>query len=172
MLVSKILLPRQLHSNMSRIFVGMPNIAQKSINKARLTLESQSVTSPKPGSVHVKMNTTTESNSSRHPQLYSFKAALFLEDTKPDIKPFGYIQIPDVKATSEFTTIVDQEMEIVDQEQFARYNGLVLASETYRVAIRGRIPLKEGGLPKTTVDFNHVIESKGAHLYPSGHQLH
>ena len=79
----------------------------------------------------------------------------------PDIKPFGYIEIPAVKAESEFTTIIDQEMEIVDQEQFARYNALVLGSETYRVAIRGRIPLKEGGFPKTTVNFNHVIESKG-----------
>jgi len=143
------------------IFVGMPNIAQKSINNARLFLESQEVTSPKPDSVHVRMNTTTESNSSRHPQLYSFRAALFLEDTMPDIKPFGYIEIPAAKAESEFTTIVDQEMEIVDQEQFARYNGMVLASETYRVAIRGRIPLKQGDLPKTTVNFNHVIESKG-----------
>jgi hypothetical protein len=107
------------------------------------------------------MNTTTESNSSRHPQLYSFEAALFLEDTLPDIKPFGYVTIPAAKAESEFTTIVDQEMEIVDQEQFARYNSRVLTSETYRVAIRGRIPLKQGGLPKTTVNFNHVIESKG-----------
>lgn len=139
----------------------MPNIAQSSINKARLTLKSQDVTSPKLGSVHVKMNTTTESNSSRHPQLYSFEAALFLEDTLSDIKPFGYVTIPAVKAESEFTTIIDQDMNITDQEQFARYNGMVLASETYRVAIRGRIPLKEGGLPKTTVDFNHVIESKG-----------
>ena len=139
----------------------MPNVAQKNINNARLFLESQEVTSPRPGSVHVKMNTTTESRSSRHPQLYSFEAALFLEDTTPDIKPFGYIQIPDAKAESEFTTIIDQDMEIVDQEQFARYNGMVLASETYRVALRGRLPLKEGRLPKTTVDFNHVIESKG-----------
>ena len=144
-----------------RIFVGMPKIAQDSINDARLTLESQEVTSPRQGAVHVKMNTTTESNSSRHPQLYSFKAALFLEDTLPDIKPFGYIEIPGSKAKSEFTTIIDQDMEIVDQEQFARYNGLVLGSETYRVGLRGRIPLMEGSLPKTTVDFNHVIESKG-----------
>ena len=139
----------------------MPKIAQDSINDARLTLESQEVTSPRQGAVHVKMNTTTESNSSRHPQLYSFKAALFLEDTLPDIKPFGYIEIPGSKAKSEFTTIIDQDMEIVDQEQFARYNGLVLGSETYRVGLRGRIPLMEGSLPKTTVDFNHVIESKG-----------
>jgi hypothetical protein len=143
------------------IFVGMPKVAQKNINNARLSLESQEVTSPRPGTVHVTMNTTTESRSSRHPQLYSFKAALFLEDTKPDIKPFGYIEIPAAKAESVFSILIDQDMEIVDQEQFARYNGMVLASETYRVGLKGRIPLKEGSLPKTTVDFNHVLESKG-----------
>jgi hypothetical protein len=139
----------------------MPNIAQKGINDARLTLEAQVVTAPTPKSIHVMMNTTTESDSSYHPQLYSFRAALFLEDTEPDIKPFGYVNIPAVKTRDTFSTVIDQDMEIVDQEQFARYNKMVLLSESYRVGLRGRVPLKEGGLPKTTVDFNHVITSKG-----------
>jgi hypothetical protein len=148
------------------VFVGVPNIAQKGINDARLSLEAQVVTSPTSDSINVMMNTTTENGNSYHPQLYSFKAALFLEDTEPDIKPFGYINIPAVKATKQFTTIVNQNMTIVDQEQFARYNQLVLTSETYRVGLRGRVPLKEGGLPKTTIDFNHVITSKGISALP------
>ncbi|KIW04146.1 uncharacterized protein PV09_04954 [Verruconis gallopava] len=143
------------------VFVGIPNIAQKAINEASLTLESQVVTFPQPDSIHVMMNTTVTNPSSYHPQLYSFQAALFLEDTEPDIKPFGYIEIPAAKAESTFSSIINQQMNITDQEQFARYNQLVLSSETYRVALRGRIPLKEGGLPKTTVNFNHVVESKG-----------
>jgi hypothetical protein len=139
----------------------MPNIAQKGINDARLTLEAQAVTSPTPNSVHLLMNTTSHSDSSYHPQLYPFRAALFLEDTEPDIKPFGYLDMPAVKAAKTVTIVVNQDMEIADQDQFARYNKLVLTSDTYRVAIRGRVPLKEGGLPKTTVDFNHVVTSKG-----------
>ena len=39
-------------------------------------------------------------DSKYHPQLYPFEVAFFLEDTEPDIKPFGYLDIPAVKATA------------------------------------------------------------------------
>jgi len=84
-----------------------------------------------------------------------------LEDTEPNIKPFGYLNIPATKATKTATIIVNQELEIKDAAEFARYNQLVLTSETYRVAQRGRMGLKEMAFPKTTVDFNKVVISKG-----------
>jgi len=143
------------------VFVGMPNIAQNGINDAQLVMTSQVVSNPTPSAVHLNMQTISKSKSMFHPMLDEFKAALFLESTEPDIKPFGYITIPRLKATAEATVSVDQQMEIVDQDQFAAYNLLVLKSDTYRVAVRGRTGLKEGGFPKTQVNFNKVITSKG-----------
>jgi hypothetical protein len=144
--------------------VGMPNIAQNGINSAELFMESQMVTAPNGNGVHIQLVTISKSKSPFHPWLDGFRAALFLEDTKQpngDIKPFGYIDIPRVKATATARIVVDQIMEIVDQEQFAEYNKRVMAADTYRVGVKGRTGLKEGSFPKTTVNFNKVITSKG-----------
>lgn len=141
----------------------MPQIAQKGINDAYLVLENQIVTNPRPGAVHVFMNISSHSSSMYHPQLYSSNVSLFLEDTEPNIKPFGYLTIPAIVASKVATIIVDQDLVIVDQDQFARYNARVLQSETYRVAQRSRMQLKEMAFPKTTVDFNKVIVSKGTY---------
>ena len=144
----------------------MPSIAQKGINDAWLTLESQIVTNPTPNAVHVRMNTTSHSKNMYHPWLDEFRASLFLENTEPDIKPFGYLNIPRVKADATATIIVDQDMEIADPDQFAAYNLMVLQSQTYRVAMRGKVGLKEGSFPKTTVNFNKVITSNGWFSFP------
>jgi hypothetical protein len=142
----------------------MPNIAQNGINAAELFMESQMVTAPNGNGVHINLVTVSKSKSPFHPWLDPFRAALFLEDTRQpngDIKPFGYIDIPRLKATATARIQVDQIMEIVDQEQFAEYNKRVMASETYRVGVKGRTGLKEGSFPKTHVNFNKVITSKG-----------
>lgn len=146
----------------------MPNIAQNGINAAQLTLESQLVTEPTPNSVRLNMVTISKSSSPFHPWLDEMKAALFLEDTLPDIKPFGYITIPRVNAIATARIPVDQVMEIADQDQFAEYNKRVMQNEYYRVAIRGRTGLKEGGFPKTTINFNKVITSKGMYATITG----
>ncbi|KAF2435655.1 hypothetical protein EJ08DRAFT_283996 [Tothia fuscella] len=145
------------------IFVGMPNIAQNGINGAELFLESQVVTNPTPQSVQVQMVTISKSKSPFHPWLDGFRAALYLEDsgTGDKIKPFGYIDVPRTKADATARIVVQQKLDIVDQEQFVEYNKRVTLSETYRVGIRGRPGLKEGGFPKTNVNFNKIITSKG-----------
>lgn len=90
-----------------------------------------------------------------------FVVSLFLEDTEPTIIPFGYLTIPQTKVTAASTIVVDQVMQIVDVDQFARYNLLVLQSKQYRVGLRGRMGLKQGGFLKINVDFNKVITTPG-----------
>jgi len=143
------------------VFVGMPNIAQNGINDAQLTLQSQTVTNPTPSSVQIQMVTVSRSKSSFHPWLDEFQAALFLQNTEPNIKPFGYITIPRVKADAVSTITVNQPLEIADQVQFAAYTKLVMMNKEYSVAIRGRTGLKEGSFPKTTINFNKVVTSPG-----------
>jgi len=139
----------------------MPSIAQNGINDSELFLESEVVSNPSEKAVNIHMVTISKSKSMYHPWLDEFKAALFLENTEPDIKPFGYITIPRMQATATARVTVDQVLDIVDSDQFAAYNLLVLKSETYRVALRGRTGLKEGSFPKTNVNFNKVVTSKG-----------
>ncbi|QDS68416.1 hypothetical protein FKW77_010783 [Venturia effusa] len=147
--------------NILIIYVGMPNIAQKGIDDSKLYLKSQVVTNPRSGAVHVRMVTDAENKNIFKPTLDEFKAALFLENTLPDIKPFGYVTIPRLHAGSLETITIDQELEIADPQQFALYNIAVLNSETYRVAIRGRTNLHLGAFPVVKVNFNKVITSKG-----------
>jgi len=139
----------------------MPNIAQKGIDDSKLELKTEIVTNPRPDVVHINMVTTAENKNVFHPTLDEFQAALFLENTGPDIKPFGYITIPRLHAGPLETITIDQEMKIADQEQFGLYNIAVLNSETYRVAIRGKTKLHLGAFPVVNVNFNKVITSKG-----------
>ena len=90
-----------------------------------------------------------------------FEAALFLESTLPDIEPFGYITIPRKKYEDETVVKIDQMVEITSLEQFTRYNQLVLGSEEFRIAVRGRTDLEISGFPETTIDFNKVATMKG-----------
>lgn len=142
----------------------MPNIAQKGIDDSELDLKSQVVSNPRPGAVHINMVTTARNKNVFHPTLDEFKAALFLENTEPDIKPFGYITIPKLHAGSLETITIDQELEVIDPVQFGLYNIAVLNSETYRVAVRGKTNLHLGAFPVVSVNFNKVITSKGTIL--------
>ncbi|RDI89622.1 hypothetical protein Vi05172_g881 [Venturia inaequalis] len=147
--------------NIIIVYVAMPSIAQKGIDGATLDLKSQVVTNPRTGAVHINMVTTAENKQVFHPTLDEFKAALFLENTAPDIKPFGYITIKKLHAGAMETITIDQDLEIVDAHQFGLYNIAVLNSETYRVAVRGKTNLHLGAFPAVKVNFNKVITSKG-----------
>jgi hypothetical protein len=139
----------------------MPKIAQHDIDTAELHLDVQIVSDPTPDSVYVNIKNTVFSKSWFTPMLDAFDAKLFLEDTEPDIKPFGVLQIPALHAQKNFLTIVNQTLDILDQEQFLAYNKLVTQSEKFRFALRGRTKLHLGALPVVSVDFNKAIETPG-----------
>jgi hypothetical protein len=139
----------------------MPHIAQAGIDASRLTLFQQIITDPTPNSVHMHMVTISESNNTFHPTVDAYNASLFLEDTEPNIVPFGYIQVPQTQALSKKYIIVDQDMIVANMDQFIKYNKLLLNSETYRVAIRGVTHVREGAFPPAKINFNKVVTSPG-----------
>ncbi|KAI9679922.1 MAG: hypothetical protein M1817_004937 [Caeruleum heppii] len=143
------------------IYVGFPNIAQKGVNESTLEIKSMQLTNPTSTSFRLQQEEVLRSDSKYHPQLDSFNASLFLESTLPDIKPFAYVQVPAVKSTGEVSFTLDQVVEIADLEQFTEYTKLVVDSEEYRLAIRGRPVLHQGSFPETTVDYNEVVTLKG-----------
>lgn len=142
-------------------YVGLPNIAQGDVNKAEMVINDQIISDPTPDQVKLHIISTVHSKSMFRPTLDPFEASLFLEDTMPNIKPFGKITIPSVHATKVSTTTVDQQMKILDQEQFIKYNTLVSQSKSFRLAVRGRTKLHLGALPVVTVDFNKVVNMTG-----------
>ncbi|KAI9842711.1 MAG: hypothetical protein M1838_003009 [Thelocarpon superellum] len=143
------------------VYVAEPRIAQTGVNESTLEIDSMVLTDPTPTSFHLHQTQVLHNYNMYHPYLDGFNASLFLEDTEPNIIPFAYIQVPGVSALSDSPMVLDQTVQIVDLDQYTRYTKLVLQSEEYRVAIRGRPLLHEARYPATYVDYNEVVTLKG-----------
>jgi hypothetical protein len=114
---------------------------------------------PTPDSFDLNLVSVLGSKSSFHPQLDAFNASVYLPGSSA---PIMYIQIPAVKAQDgAVTTIEGQHITIADIEGFTKYTAAVLGLETVTLLLRGKTGLKEGSLPKTTVDYNKTITMNG-----------
>ncbi|KAF2085660.1 hypothetical protein K490DRAFT_46222 [Saccharata proteae CBS 121410] len=143
------------------VYVGVPNEAQSEVDKTTLVVNAQDVTNPEPNSVGLALNSTLTSHSRYHPNMDAFNVSLFLENTEPDIEPFGYIEIPKTHIDSKTSIDVNQTMQVADMDQFIAYNKLVIGSEEFRVAMRGKPQMKLSGIPEFKVNFNKVVTMKG-----------
>ncbi|KAF2498399.1 hypothetical protein BU16DRAFT_456144 [Lophium mytilinum] len=143
------------------VYVAIPKTAQHDVNASTLEIQQQIVTDPTPSSVHLKLVTVARSDSSFHPTLDAFDAALFLESTEPSITPFGYVTIPKTKVGHATTIVVDQTLNVTNKDQFMAYTALVIGSDEFRIAVRGRTGLHQKGLSKIDVDYNKVATMKG-----------
>lgn len=143
------------------IFVGIPRIAQHEINASSLEVTSQEVTNPSATGIHLKLDTVIRSDSSFHPVIDPFRAALSLKGQSP----FLYIDIPQTKSQAETFVTVDQDATFVSNESFTQYTKAVLASETFEVYLDGETHLKLSGLPKMSVKYNKVVTMKGQYSY-------
>lgn len=141
----------------SRIYVGFPRISQNYINDSTLTVESLVLSNPKPESFRLVQNSTIGNGSPYHPNLDAFNASLSLAGGQP----FGYVELPKLHATSQATSIVDQEVQIFDLDAFTDYNIAVLSNEQVKVNVRGRTALHEGRFPTTTIDYRKTATMQG-----------
>ncbi|KAH3948332.1 hypothetical protein HBI56_126580 [Parastagonospora nodorum] len=139
------------------IYVAIPNKAQDEINKSTLEVTSQEVTSPTENGVHLKLESVIRSDSSYHPTIDSFRAALSLDGQDP----FIHIQIPEAKSEAETRVSVDQDAEFTSLEAFTAYTKTVLGAETFNVNLRGKTNIHLKGLPTMDVDYNKVVSMKG-----------
>jgi hypothetical protein len=151
------------------VYVAIPKKAQRDVNASTLEIQAQIISDPTPSSVHLKLVNIARSDSSFHPTLDEFEAALFLETTEPEITPFGYVTIPKTRVSHETTIVVDQTLTVTNMDQFIAYNKLVMGSDVFRIAVRGRTGLHQKGLSKIDVDYNKVVTMNGKH-YLSWHR--
>jgi hypothetical protein len=114
---------------------------------------------PTPDSFDLNLVSVLGSKSSFHPQLDAFNASVYLPGSPA---PIMSIEIPAVKARNgAVTTIKGQHITIADLEGFTKYTAAVLGMETVTLLLQGRTGLKEGSLPKTTVNYNKTITMTG-----------
>ena len=151
---------RTCADNYPRIFVAYPHIAQSTTNKSQITFTDEIISDPKPDSVNIELHSILTIHSSYHPTLYSFPGDFYLEGRD---KPFATIQIPQIKADNGSTAIAKQTYQITDMEEFTAYTEAVLGLEEYTVTLLGRGGVKQGGLPKTHVNYNKSSTVKGKH---------
>ncbi|KAL6716796.1 hypothetical protein ACLMJK_004708 [Lecanora helva] len=139
------------------IYVGFPHISQNYIDDSTLTIQSLVFSDPTPDSFHLKQTGIIGNKSPYHPNLDAFNASLSLDGGAP----YAYVKIPKVHATRQATSIVDQEVSIVDLMAFTDYTTSVLQNEEVKVEVKGRTPLHEMSFPTTTVDYKKTATMKG-----------
>jgi hypothetical protein len=145
----------------TRTYVGLPRIAQGDVNKADMFINEQIIMEPEPDQINLHVISTVKSYSLFRPVLDAFNASLYLQNTEPDIKPFGVITIPSVHATKTSSTDVQQTMKIIDMEQFKAYNKLVTQAKNFKLGIRGVTKLHLGALPVVKVKFEKAVNMSG-----------
>lgn len=148
------------------VYVGFPRIAQDGINKSTLEVQSQILSNPTPESFHLEQTSVIGNHNRYHPRLDAFNASLSIDG--PALRPFAYLQFPAIHATETATSYVNQTVEIVNPDEWARYTTQVVNGDEVRVAIQGKTALHEMRNPVTTVDYNKVTVLKGSSL---GHPM-
>jgi hypothetical protein len=137
--------------------VAIPKKAQHEINASTLEVTLQDVTNPTDQGVHLKLESVIRSDSSYHPTVDSFRAALSIEGQDP----FIYIQIPEAKSEAETHITVEQDVKFTTLDAFSGYTKAVLGAETFKVHLDGKTKVHLKGLPAMDVDYNKVVTMKG-----------
>jgi hypothetical protein len=145
------------------IFVGFPHAAQSAVNDSTINITSMALLNPTPGSFDLNLVSVLSSKSSFHPQLDAFNASVYLPGSPA---PIMYMEIPAIKSQHRaITTIKGQHITIADMEGFTKYAAAVLGMEAVTLLLQGKTGLKEGCLPKTTVNYNKTITMSG--MFPN-----
>lgn len=139
--------------------MGFPHLAQSAVNDSTINITSMALLNPSPDSFDLNLVSVLGTKSAVHPELDAFNASVYLPGSA---SPIMSIEIPAVKSRDgAVTTITGQHITIADIEGFTKYTAAVLAMETVTLILHGRTGLKEGSLPKTTVNYNKTVTMTG-----------
>lgn len=141
------------------IYVAFPHISQNGIDDSTLEIQSLTLSDPTPESFHLEQTSIVGNDNNYHPRLDAFNVSLSVDG--PEIKPYAYVELPAIHATTKATSYVNQTVKITDLDAFMSYNNITLNNEEVKVAIRGRTALHEMKFPTTTVNYNKIVTLKG-----------
>lgn len=144
------------------VYVAYPKIAQSAVNDSTLDITEMIISDPTPESIHLEQRQVLGSDSIFHPQIYAFDSAVSLAGAAD---PFAYVTVPAVKSKDGAEIHFEQKVDLTDASAFGDYTTAVMMNEEVSLNIYGRPGLKQGGLPKTTVDYNKTVVMKGMLLF-------
>lgn len=139
--------------------MAFPRISQNGIDDSTLEIQSLTLSDPTPESFHLEQTAIVGNDNNYHPRLDAFNVSLSVDG--PEIKPYAYVELPAIHATTKATSYVNQTVKITDLDAFMNYNNITLNNEEVKVAIRGRAALHEMKFPATTVNYNKIVTLKG-----------
>lgn len=140
-------------------------MARDGINDSRLQVTAMSIQNPRPDNVDLAFTQVLLSNSSFHPTLYPFNASFYLTDKDSNL-PYASIRTPEIKSSNgTIANVATQQVNITHPKEFTRYVLTSLASEEFTIALRGTGDLKQGSLPKVSVDYDQTIVLKGPYIF-------
>ncbi|CAI7616028.1 unnamed protein product [Penicillium glandicola] len=140
------------------VYVAYPKIAQDAVNDSTLEIQEMVITDPTPDSIQLEQKQVLGTDSSYHPEIYAFDAAVSLAGAAD---PFAYVTVPAVKSNDGAVINLEQTVDLTDVSAFGDYATAVMLNEEVSLNIYGKPKLKEGGLPKTTVTYNKTVVMKG-----------
>lgn len=146
-------------ANSARIYVAFPRISQNGIDDSTLEIQSLTLSDPTPESFNLEQTAIVGNDNTYHPRLDAFNVSLSVDG--PELKPYAYVELPAIHATTKATSYFNQTVKITDLDAFMNYNTITLNNEEVKVAIRGRTALHEMRFPTTTVNYNKVVTLKG-----------
>ncbi|CAG7915748.1 unnamed protein product [Penicillium olsonii] len=140
------------------VYVGYPKIAQDAVNDSTLDIKEMVISVPTPDSFHLSQKQILGSDSSYHPQIFAFDAAVSLGG---GAAPFTTVTVPGVKSNDGVEINVDQDVDLSDSDAFGDFATAVMMKKEVLLNIYGRPKLQQGSLPKTTVTYNKTVAMNG-----------
>lgn len=144
-------------NDLSRIYVGFPNIAQNGVNKAHLEVTGLEFYNPTPDSIQVTERIITHNPSMYTPTLDPWSGGTFVvtNGTYSD-KAIVYLPVPKTHTLHPLSNaaIVNATVPINDQAQIALYATQLVKLEKVTTALVGKPLLHIGKLPAIHVNYN------------------
>ncbi|KAJ5591318.1 hypothetical protein N7450_005290, partial [Penicillium hetheringtonii] len=140
------------------VYVGYPNIAKHDVNDSTLEITSMVISDPTPESFQLNQTQVIGSDSSYHPKIYAFDAAVSLAGAAAS---FATVRVPSVKSEDGAKVEVLQKVDLGDIGAFGDYAKAVMLQEEVALNIYGKPDLQQGSLPKITVTYNKTVTMKG-----------
>lgn len=138
--------------------MGYPKIAQNDVNDATLEVTDLALLSPTPNSVHANQTQILGNKAIYHPNLDAFNATILMVG---GLAPIASALVPATIANDGQIINIDTELNLTNADAMAQFSTAVLKNEQFQLNFAGYTGLKEGVLPKTTVDFNKTVTMKG-----------
>ncbi|KAK5990846.1 hypothetical protein PT974_09121 [Cladobotryum mycophilum] len=147
------------------IFVGVPNIAQKKVNEAKLEVQGVNMLFTTPDTFKLEINSTISTDGKIKANIDPFLGVMYLTDAG-DKKPFLNINFPATNANKHQIVNISEEVTIPDHDSFNRFNVWFFNNETLKVTIEGKTKVQPSGLDrKYDVTFKKTIEMKGLNAF-------